>query len=74
MFGKERDDLRSLEQPDVEISSRVFSLAGVFEIFEIYLGILCFGATDGREAWWPEILMLPPPSMSSEQLASPRFC
>lgn len=71
MVGKERDDLASLEQLDVEIASRVFSLA---EDFEIYLGILCCGAADGREAWWPGILMLPPASMSSEQLAAPCFC
>lgn len=71
MFGKEEDDLASLEQLDVEIASRVFSLAGDFEI---YLGILCFGAADGREAWWPGILMLPPASMSSEKLAAPCFC
>lgn len=71
MIGKERDDLASLEQLDVEIASRVVFLAGNFEI---YLGILCFGATDGREAWWPGILMLPSASMSSEQLAALRFC
>lgn len=30
MFGKDRDDLASLEQLDVEIASRVFPLAGDF--------------------------------------------